>query len=622
MKNSLQTIIAHIFVATQIIDASCPYPNSDPSVLPLPVKATLKEIQVQQKSFKSKHEKVYSFVLETRSDQDLIDIKACIKIFLSLHNITLNYMDDEEDSDFFGIDLPGVSIESLPHGPFELAYFFENEFGLAAAEPDLIYPDAFALAEEKDNTGRSTLQRSLRPRDGGGGEDGQVQGDSCDDPDNKEWHLKHVKAPQAWAFSEQENKKSRGEGIVIAQIDTGYSDHYGIFTDHGIWENPSNKGFNEFRGEDPTNPKDKLESEIFDPGHGTVVAPHAIGRGDEDMKGRKGGKSPRGTAPKASLYSIRAVNNPFINIPDTTRIIASFNKIVEEDINVDVISMSIGALTLGARQHIVRDKIRKAIDKNIIVIAAGGQSFRHDFVPVSYPARFDQVIAVGGYQIADTAGDNSKLFHERKMEWWPDAHAGRKLDISAPAKDVCNAKVEKDPLLPPREWFQYKEVTGTSLSTAMTGGIAALWLAHHGKENLIQHFSNEGITLQIAFKQVLQLTANTNGWKGGKYERKFGHGMIDAEAILKLPLADITSAAAKSRRLGQPLKEDPAEEDDAGDEEMNFLLEIGYDEETLKPLQGTDDLQRFLPELAYMKSDDDEDAEMSSLLRAKLDVHP
>ena len=161
----------------------------------------------------------------------------------------------------------------------------------------------------------------------------------------------------------------------------------------------------------------------------------------------------------------------------------------------------------------------------------------------------------------------------------------------------------------------------------MTGGVAALWLAHHGKGDLIQHFSKDEITLQVAFKKVLELAANNKeGWvdgdsKNDEYLRKYGHGMIDAEAILKISLNEITSKVltSKSRRLvGQERAlEEESEEAAAHKDMMDLLLETGYDEDTLKLLQGNkDDLEHFFTELVYMKSKDD--AVMSSVLRAKL----
>lgn len=613
-------IFAHLFVAaclapnlamaqsdTPAAPVSCTYcdfekglPRDFSSMLPPSVKETLKEMEIQQnKSSKSNDDKVasFSFVLGPKQDPDYM--KTQIKTFLSSLSITAEVFDEEENDDIFGINLAGVSLESLPHGPFEFAYFLKNGFGLKVVEPDLAYDDPIL------NTSRSSLS--------GGKNDGRVTGNSCDDPDNKEWHLKHVKATKAWDFSEEEGKPSRGEGVVIAQIDTGYSDHYGAFTDD-MWANASKKGLNMYRGETESDPKDRIISPVpgLDPGHGTLVAPHAVGRGSIDMEGVNGGKSPRGTAPKAKLYSIRAVNNPVIDPKDIGRINDAFEKIVERNLNIDVISMSLGAPWLGFRYWRAKRLIKEAIDKNIIVIAAGGQTV-DESLPVVYPARFDNVIAVGGYQIADTS-EKGPLYHERNMEWWWMAHAGKKLDISGPALDVCNAKVIKGDQ---DNIHKYQEGQGTSLATAMTGGIAALWLAHHGRDNLIDYFKEHKITLQVAFKKVLELAANKKGWgEGGKvaYDRRYGHGMIDAEAILKTPLHELTKAKAKTKVV----LEEESEEAAAHTDMMNLLLETGYDEDTLKVFQENNhDLEDFVSELVYIKLKNDAPV-MSSVLRAKL----
>jgi len=574
------------------------------SVLPPSVKETLKEMEMQQKkSSRSNDDKVSSFFFILGSNQDPEYMKTQIKIFLSSFNIAVEVFDEEENDDMYGIDLPGVSLESLPYGPFEFAYFLEKGFGLKVAEPNLVYDDSFYPAEEQDETRGSSSGGNVVPG-------------VCDDPNNKEWHLKHIKAPEAWDFSEQKGKPSHGEGIVIAQIDTGYSDHR-AFTDD-MWNNTSAKGFNMFGGKkNSKDPKDKLKTWISDPGHGTIVAPHAVSRGNVEMSNSIGGMSPRGTAPKAKLYSIRAVNNPALDWFDVGRVCNALKKIVEENINVDVISMSLGTFTFGFRHSKALRWIKEAVDKNIIVIAAGGQLLPpiSNIVSVSYPAAFPKVIAVGGYQIANTKkGD--KLFHERDMEWWPDGFSGRKIDIAGPANNVCNAKI----ILSESEGATYSEGTGTSLATAMTGGVAALWLAHHGKGDLIQHFNKDKITLQVAFKEVLELAANEEGnWKE-EDRKKYGNGTIDAEAILKTSLNDITSAVlTKSRKLvGQERAlEEESEEAAAHKDMMDLLLETGYDEDTLKLLQGNkDDLEHFFTELVYMKSKDD--AVMSSVLRAKL----
>lgn len=556
----------------------------------------------QSKSSRSNDDKVssyFSFILGPNQDSEYM--KTGIKTFLSSVDVEAEVFDEEENGNTFGIDLSGVSLESLHSSPFELAYFLEKEFGIKKAEPRLSSRGFFF---------------------GGGSKN------VCDDNSNREWHLEHVKAIKAWEYSKQQGKPSEGEGVVIAQIDTGYSDHDGVFTDD-VWINKSNKGLNMFIGEDDHDPKDSLKTFLgVARGHGTVVAAVAVGRGEKKMS-KNGNKYPRGTAPKAKLYSIRAMNNPVIDLNDAQRIIKAFDKILElKDINIDVISMSLGSPTLSKEtKEALEDKIKKVItEKNIIVVAAGGQLVFHKWLPVVLPARFADVIAVGGYRI--TEGEE-ELFHKRTMGWWNRAQQGKAIDISGPAKKVCNAKVNKTG----RDSYSYdhQEGEGTSLATAMTGGIAALWLAHHGKANLIQYFDEDGITLQEAFRAVLKLAANQDKWEQKKYDTAVhGHGMIDAEGILKKPLGKIREEALDMKEAsgyshtsiaGQEKAPEKESEDAAAHEDMiDFLLEIGYDKDTLKPFQeNTDDLEHFVTELVYVKSEDN--AVMSSALRAKLGQH-
>jgi len=586
----------------------------DPSV-----NETLTEMKMQQtKSTGSKSLRVasYSYVLGPNQDPD--NIKNLIKSFLFSTDIVANVFEEEENNDdIFGIDLPGVSFESLPFGPFEFAYFLERTFQLEAAEPVLAFVDTLDVAEDEEQGEEDAAKFCEELAD-------VIEVENiCNDPKNKEWHLKHVKAPEAWDFSEKEGKPSRGKDIVIAQIDTGYSHHYGAFPpDDDMWIDKNKKGLNMYYRKNKKgrlDPKDEIKSFGLAPAHGTVVAPHAVGRGTVEMKNKGGGDAPKGTAPKAKLYSVRAVNNPVIDPRDAGRVVDAIEEIVRMNVKVDVISMSLGASSLGTRQKRAREAIESAIANNIIVVAAGGQlaSFTRS-LPVVYPARYDDVIAVGGYQVADRSG-GSTLLHDRTMEWWPQAFEGKEIDIAGPANHVCNAKVNKSGWFKKKLSYDYATGFGTSLATAMTGGIAALWVAHHGKDNLIKHFhESDGITLQAAFKKVLELTANKKNWKDckdkditkGCYKRRHGHGMIDAEAILKKSLTEIRNAVLNIE------PKETSEEGAAQNNAKSILLEIGYDEDELKLVFQEDDLEHFYTELVYIKSKDN--AAMSSKLRAKL----
>jgi subtilisin family serine protease len=72
---------------------------------------------------------------------------------------------------------------------------------------------------------------------------------------------------------------------------------------------------------------------------------------------------------------------------------------------------------------------------------------------------------------------------------------------------------------------------GTSFSVALTAGVAALWLAHHGRENLIAKYGKSA--LQAVFIDVVRRTARRpTGWDGSRY----GSGIVDADALLNRDL--------------------------------------------------------------------------------------
>lgn len=183
---------------------------------------------------------------------------------------------------------------------------------------------------------------------------GSTSGDE-DDPgnicftDDKEWYLKSMKVPEAWEYSSKNEAgtPSRGKGIIIGQIDTGYSDHE-CFTKGGMFNDTAKKGFNTFVGdlgrEDVDDPKDTFEIKWWSTflgmsaGHGTLLGSLAVSGGNIEMKNDN--KSPRGSAPDAKLYSIRAVNDPRLVDDDVKRITNSFGKIVDDGIDVHVVTMS------------------------------------------------------------------------------------------------------------------------------------------------------------------------------------------------------------------------------------------------------------------------------------------
>jgi len=332
----------------------------------------------------------------------------------------------------------------------------------------------------------------------------------CYDEEMKDWHLRFTKVFDAWDYSLREGKPSGGKGIVIAQIDTGYSDHNCF---DGVFADENKKGLNYYNtGWWPENYYDPKDNS-FGPGagHGTVVASAALNRGNND--------GPQGTAPKATLFSMRAINNPAMHVNDIKRIIRAFKDIKDlPDDNIHVVSMSLGMASYIHLGEGLEAAIKAAIEaKNIIIVAAAGQLGTDGDAGggAMNPARMDDVLAVGG------VGQDLKWYGNR----------GEDVHIAAPAKNVCNAQSNSFNTNP----NAYGAGQGTSIATAMTGGIAALWLAHHGRDHLIQEFNAIGKTLNEAFMKVVEKTAQ----KPKDWPQNQGHGIIDALAILNMNVSDI-----------------------------------------------------------------------------------
>jgi len=149
-----------------------------------------------------------------------------------------------------------------------------------------------------------------------------------------------------------------------------------------------------------------------------------------------------------------------------------------------------------------------AIGKNVIVVAAAGNL---SWWPVVYPARYPFCIAVAATSFDD-------------KPWESSAH-GSAVTVSAPGEAVWRALRSKS-----NESTEKVEPScGTSYSTANVAGVAALWLAHHKRDKLIEQF-NPDTKLQFVFKKLIQGTARRpKEWN----DQEYGAGIVDAEKLLR-----------------------------------------------------------------------------------------
>lgn len=359
---------------------------------------------------------------------------------------------------------------------FEAAYRLIEAFELENAEPEV-----FTDIDSEPNDGRSgTEDESVDDFPPGcwAPEDQRVE-------QNKQWALTKMNVQAAWQLSAA--GKDKGRGIVIAQPDTGITGH------HELKDIPMHAATDVLDGDnDPTDP---LNVALGNNGHGTATASVVVSRetsAPNDVVG---------SAPNAIHMPIRAIAS-VIRVSQLN-VAEAINYAVDN--GAHVITMSLG----GAPSFVLWLALRRAVKNNLIVLAAAGNCVK----AVVYPARYENCLAIAGSNIDDQP--------------WRGSCRGPSVAITAPGENVWRASSK---LVDGTVEFDTGQGQGTSFAVALTAGVAACWLAHHGRENLIKEASQRGETLQMMFLRLVRATARRiNGWD----VYQFGPGIVNAVDLLR-----------------------------------------------------------------------------------------
>lgn len=361
---------------------------------------------------------------------------------------------------------------------FEAGYLIGDAFGLRAVEPD-IPTDLFKQPVGPDgNVTKDPARESLDSFPPG-----------CWAPEEPvldarpRWALEQMRVEQAWAYSRERGRPAEGAGIVIAQPDTGITAHPELA---GV---ASVRGFDFIgRDSDVTDPMDYAGM----PGHGTATASVVV-------SGPAG--TVTGSAPRARHMPIRAIQS-VIRVTQVT-VAEAIEWAVAN--GAHVITLSLG----GIPSFSLHRALRRAAAADVIVLAAAGNCVRQ----VVFPARYGECIAVAGTNAAEGL--------------WRGTCRGSAVDISAPAQNVIRARAA------PGGAAGSGQGQGTSFAVALTAGVAALWLAHHGRANLQAAARASGETLQSMFLRLVRATARRPaGWDSFA----MGAGIVDARALLEAGL--------------------------------------------------------------------------------------
>jgi hypothetical protein len=307
------------------------------------------------------------------------------------------------------------------------------------------------------------------------------------------WTLDAMRVPAAWASS-----GSRGAGIVVAQPDTGITAHPELA---GALDLAQSRDLVDDDA-DPTDPLTRRWWWMDNPSHGTATASVVVSRESGLVTG---------SAPEATLVPLRS-NRSVVLVLD-----GNVARAVERAraTGCHIITMSLGGVGFSPA---LRAAIDTAIADGIIVLAAAGNYVELVVTPASY----HEVVAVAGSTIEDAP--------------WSGSSHGSAVDVTAPGQSVHTARASKEQ---GGNRYYTSRSHGTSFAVALTAGVAALWLAHHGRDMLIARYGKGN--LQAVFADLLRRTARRPaGWHTAEY----GAGIVNANALLAAPLPTIVPALA------------------------------------------------------------------------------
>ena len=326
---------------------------------------------------------------------------------------------------------------------------------------------------------------------------------------NPLWSLDLIKAREIW-------EKTEGEGITVGHPDSGYIPHPEL--DDSRIRHDQERDF--YDGDDNAqNPQDRGGN------HGLSTA-SVILSGHDHLDDER---FVIGVAPKAEIIPMRITKKGppvFLFRSGPRRVREAIYHAIDN--NCHVISMSLG----GIGESSLRRAIQEAVEQNIIVLAAAGNG-----VPfVVWPARYPETIAVAACDI--------------NRGRWNLSSRGSTVDITAPGHNVWRAYYDDN------NQQSAKPSSGTSYATAVMGGVAALWLACHGREQLLQKYEDAGIPLNEVFRRALSDSSDAPPLD---HNGEFGAGIVNVKKLLEADLPEPDSFGTDALESLEAAELSPAE---------------------------------------------------------------
>lgn len=368
------------------------------------------------------------------------------------------------------------------------------------------------------------------------------------------WHLRALKVEEAWdCFTD---KGTPGQGVMVAVVDTGYTDHPEILDclTRETGQPHRVSGVDLLDGEDPRDSLDGHPPLAF-PSHGTSVASVIASRISPSVEGNQ---TVDGIAPGAQILPVRVTTNVALLLPN--KITPGIRKAV--DAGANVINVSLGLPYYWPALHAA---VRYATEQGVIVVAASGNYWPS----VVYPARFPEVLAAA-----------NSSWQSREWLW---ASAGPAVDVIAPGVGIWRAYSKKE-----TGQIEYcaGPSTGTTYAAACCSSLAALWLSYHGgRETLIQYYQGDKRRISQAFHYLIRTTAKV---LPGVNVDRYGAGLPQADKLLEARLPTPQELDRDAERLHLQLMPASAklQMDSSTDTKMTLLPDLSLDLSEQEPVSA------------------------------------
>lgn len=313
----------------------------------------------------------------------------------------------------------------------------------------------------------------------------------------QQWNLPALKIPTAWDADQTAPFYGGDSRIIVAVLDTGLAstDVGGSatvpdFSSSSLWTNTG-----EIAGDGIDNDHDGYIDDVHgwnffsnnnrpadDNGHGTHITNIIAAAMNNSVAGT-------GVASNVTIMPIKVLDR---NGDGPTQVLkAGIRYAIDHGANI--INLSLGG---DDSDELVHQAIQNAVAQGIIVIGSSGNTAAS---AVGYPARYPEVISVGGTQTDNTRASYSNY--------------GPTLDVVAPGDNIIEQGCMQDSSCAS---FAAMSFSGTSEATAQVSGVAAL-LESCG-------------AAPAAVRSILTSTAVDLGTTGR--DDTYGYGLVDATAAL------------------------------------------------------------------------------------------